>query len=104
MGLKINWTNFAKNELQKIFDYYNENVSIAVAKNLVIGIVKESKKLQDAPEIGQVENLLVDLGQFRYLVFKNYKIVYRFNKSSKLIEILDIFDSRQNPQKIKRSK
>ncbi|RZL42772.1 MAG: type II toxin-antitoxin system RelE/ParE family toxin [Pedobacter sp.] len=104
MGLKINWTNFAKSELQKIFDYYNENVSPAIAKNLVVGIVKESKKLENSPEIGQIEDLLMELGDYRYLVFKNYKIVYYINKNSSSIEILDVFDSRQNPIKIERRK
>jgi len=66
--------------------------------------VKESKKLQNSPEIGQLEDLLIELGDYRYLVFKNYKIVYYFNKNSSSVEILDVFDSRQNPIKIKRRK
>ena len=42
MELKIYWTDFAKGELQEIFNYYKENTSITIAKKLVIGITKET--------------------------------------------------------------
>lgn len=38
MGLKIYWTNFAKDELQETFSYYQENANIEVARRLVLGI------------------------------------------------------------------
>lgn len=66
--MKIYWTNFAKQELQSIFNYYKENASARVAKNLVTGIVKESQKLSSQPLIGQEEELLDDLKlEYRYL-------------------------------------
>ena len=103
MELKIYWTDFSKKELQNIFEYYKENASLKVAKNLTIGIIKETLKLKKQPKIGQIEELLIDrANDFRYLVFKNYKIIYWINKSENRIEINDIFDSRQNPIKIKR--
>ncbi|SDX92490.1 hypothetical protein SAMN05444411_1126 [Lutibacter oricola] len=60
MELKIYWTDFSKKELQYIFEYYKENASIKVAKNLTIGIAKETFKLKKQPEIGQIEELLID--------------------------------------------
>jgi len=75
MELKIFWTDFSKKELQKIFEYYKENTTLKVAKDLTIGITKETLKLTKHPEIGQIEKLLVDRPSgFRYLVYKNYKI------------------------------
>ena len=103
MELKIYWTDFSKKELQNIFEYYKENASLKVAKTLTIGIAKETLILKKQPEIGQIEELLIDRpNEFRYLVYKNYKIIYRINKNEKRIEINDIFDSRQNPIKIER--
>jgi plasmid stabilization system protein ParE len=103
MELKIYWTDFSKKELQNIFEYYKENASLKVAKSLTIGIAKEILKLKKQPEIGQIEELLVDRpNEFRYLVYKNYKIIYWINKNEKRIEINDVFDSRQNPIKIER--
>ena len=105
MGLKVIWTNFAKLELQKIFAYYNENATLKVAKKLVTEIVGESKKLSKNPEIGQRDELLSELqNDYRYLIFKSYKIVYYFNYRTNTVEIHDVFDSRQNPIKITRRK
>jgi len=104
MELKIYWTDFSKKELKRIFDYYKENATLKIARNLAIGITRETLKLKKQPEIGQIEELLIDRPQnFRYLVFKNYKIIYWINKSENRIEINDVFDARQNPIKIERA-
>ncbi len=105
MEIEIYWTDFSKKELQNIFNYYKENVTIKVAKRLTISIVKETIKLSKQPEMGQIEELLAHKPNgFRYLIFKNYKIIYWINRSKNRIEISDIFDSRQNPIKIERAK
>ena len=104
MVLKIYWTDFSKKELQNIFEYYKKNATLKVAKRLVTGIAKETLKLKEQPEIGQIEELLTDRpNKFRYLVYKNYKIIYWINKAENRIEINDVFDSRQNPIKIERT-
>jgi toxin ParE1/3/4 len=105
MELKIYWTDFSKKELKNIFHYYKEKASLKVAKNLVSGIAKETLKLKKQPNIGQQEELLKnDPRDFRYLVYKNYKIIYLINLNKNLIEIFDVFDTRQNPIKMKRVK
>ncbi len=105
MELKIYWTDFSKNELRKIFSYYNENKSLEVAKNIVLGIENKTTILKTHPYIGQKEDFLINRKQgFRYLVFRNYKIIYWVNKEKNRIEISDVFDTRQNPIKIKKSK
>lgn len=56
------------------------------------------------PRIGQEENLLKHRKQeFRYLVYKNYKVIYWINEKENRIEINDVFDTRQNPTKIERT-
>jgi len=104
MVLKIYWTDSSKKELQNIFEYYKKNATLKVAKRLVTRIAKETLKLKEQPEIGQIEELLTDRpNKFRYLVYKNYKIIYWINKAENRIEINDVFDSRQNPIKIERT-
>lgn len=104
MGLEVYWTRFSERELKKIFDYYNIKASYRIAKKLTDGIYKEALKLERQPEMGQIEELLKNRKQqFRYLVFKNYKIIYWINISESRIEINDVFDSRQNPLKIKKT-
>lgn len=103
MALKIYWTDFSKSELQRIFDYYKEKAGRRVTKKMVEGIISETEKLREQPLIGQMEELLSDrTEEFRYLVHRNYKIIYWINLEMNRIEIADIFDTRQNPMKMKR--
>lgn len=104
MGLEVYWTEFSEKELEKIFDYYHEKVSLSVAHKLTDGIYNAALKLENHPEIGQMEGLLKDRKQeFRYLVYKSYKIVYWINHTESKIEINDVFDTRQNPITMKRT-
>jgi len=104
MELKIYWTDFAKNELQSIFDFYKLRASINIARKLVIGISEAVLNLSNQPNIGQKEELLANRPEeFRYLVYKNYKIIYLVNSEQHRFEIVDVFDTRQNPVKMKRS-
>lgn len=104
MELELFWTEFAKNELRKIFDYHKEKASLTIARNLVNGIYKATLRLKHKPAIGQKEELLLDRPQeFRYLVHTNYKIIYWVNTEHHRVEISDVFDTRQNPVKIQRN-
>ncbi|MDP2723968.1 MAG: type II toxin-antitoxin system RelE/ParE family toxin [Bacteroidales bacterium] len=105
MELKIFWTDFSHKELEKIYEYYREKAGIQIAKKLVDGIFNETLKLKKQPKIGQVEDLLKNRKEeFRYLTFKNYKIIYWMNDKENRVEIIDVFDTRQNPIKIERTK
>ncbi|MFA9392246.1 MAG: type II toxin-antitoxin system RelE/ParE family toxin [Prolixibacteraceae bacterium] len=104
MALRIFWTDFAKNELRKIFNFYQKQASLKVAAKLTSEIVLEALKLEKHPTIGQKEELLKSRPQsFRYLVFKSYKIIYWVNENKSRIDIVDVFDTRQDPAKLKRS-
>ena len=104
MELNLFWTDFSQKELEKIYEYYREKAGVRVAKNLVNGIYNEVLKLKIQPRIGQEEEFLKNRKQeFRYLVYKNYKVIYWINEEENRIEINDVFDTRQNPLKIKRT-
>ena len=95
MGLKIYWTSFAERELENIFDYYFEKSGYTIAKRLVNTIYDTTEKLKLQHEIGQKEELLKErVEKFRYLVVKNYKVIYWINRLENQIEINDVFDSR----------
>lgn len=105
MELTVYWTAFAENELNNIFNYYKIHASENIARTLVTGIVLETAKLKSHHYIGQVEELLIDrqTQDFRYLLYKNYKVIYRISIDANQIEVVDVFDTRQNPDKITRS-
>lgn len=105
MELEIYWTQFAEDELYRIFKYYFKKAGYETAKKLTDGIYYEPFKLTNQPIIGQIEEYLKDRNvEFRYLLYKqNYKIIYRINEEENRIEINDVFDVRQYPPKIKRT-
>ncbi len=104
MSLKIIWSDFAENQLDRIFQYYVENVNQKVAQNLLQNIIAEPNKLLSNPEIMQIEDLLLDReNEYRYIIYKSYKIIYSVDLNLQLIKIADVFDTRQNPTEIKRT-
>lgn len=101
MELTVYWTQFAEDKLEDVFLYYSEKTSLRVARNLIDAIIETSMELSKNPFIGQKELLLTGrIQEFRYLVCKNYKLIYWVNQEKRRIEIVNVFDCRQNPQKL----
>lgn len=101
MELTVYWTQFAEDKLEDVFSYYMEKTSEKIALRLVNGIIDKSLELEKNPLIGQKEMLLSDrIQEFRYIVYKNYKIIYWVNESKQRVEIVNLFDCRQNPFKM----
>jgi plasmid stabilization system protein ParE len=97
--MKIIWSDFASKMLREVVVYYKENVNPAIAKKIRNDIFKATIQLEKYPQMGQVElNLIRQNEEHRYLVEGNYKIIYKQVKEG--ILITDIFDTRQDPQKI----
>lgn len=98
--MKIIWSDFASKSLKEIYLYHKEAASESIAKRLKANIFNTTRQLIEHPLSGQIEESLATLEQgHRYLVKGNYKIIYREIKEG--ILITDIFDTRQDPIKIK---
>lgn len=76
---------------------------ISVAQQLRKNIFNSTQQLKILPNSGQIEPALTILNEeHRYLVRGNYKVIYK--KVEEGILVTDIFDTRQNPTKMKRTK
>lgn len=92
-------TNFAKQQLQQIYDYIAWKTSDDVAMSEIQRIVKYIEFLEITPKIGRTVEELKSLKlNHRQLVVSNYKIIYRIEKDT--VYITDVFDCRQHPDKI----
>lgn len=101
MDLEVYWTNFAESRLEDVFNYYKNKAGLQVARKLTKGIVDITIDLQKNPRKGQREPLLEKYSrEFRYLVYKKYKIIYFINFDKGRIDIVNVFDCRQNPTKM----
>ncbi|AOW08512.1 type II toxin-antitoxin system RelE/ParE family toxin [Flavobacterium gilvum] len=105
MGLKIYWTDSAKIEVKSIYVFFKRETSAVVAKKFIKEITDQVKLLIDQPYLGKVDQQLIGSSrEFRHLIYGNYKIIYWLNIDNDQVEIWDVFDCRQEPLKIKRTK
>ncbi len=95
--IKILWDNEAKADLKLIFEYLKLK-SPQAAKNVVQDIVNQSKNIHFTEQY-QVDEFLGE--PYRRMVVRNYKFIYKIQSESE-IRILQIFDTRQNPIKLKK--
>ena len=95
--IKILWDNEAKSDLKLIFEFIKLK-SLQGAKNVVRDIVAQSKNIYFAEQY-QVDEFLGE--PYRRMIVRDYKIIYKINSQTE-IRILQIFDTRQNPMKLKK--
>ena len=95
------WTWPARNDLQAIYNYLAE-ISITIAGKQIEIIIRKIDILETGySRIGQVEPLLKNRArEYRYLVQDTYKIIY-FLEEEKIVVSM-VFDTRQNPRKLKQ--
>ena len=86
----------AKIRLENILDYLISNWSVKTKDNFLTKLDRTVSLIQTSPKLfpkAQFENIR------KAVVTKQITIFYRINKDT--IEIITLFDTRQNPRKIK---
>ena len=94
MAIVIRWTATAEDGLDEILAYLEEHDFEVSLKKLLKEIDKKLKRLSDFPESGRISH---KKGIRLVKVDKNINMYYFFDGNN--IEILDFFDTRQNPSK-----
>lgn len=104
MEYRIVLSRFAENQLDNIYDYYSKEANVEVAQKLIFQIRDRTKILAENPLIGKREEFLLERSEeYRHLIVTNYKIIYSVDEQNRMIKIADVFDTRQNPIKLKRN-
>lgn len=93
---KVIWSQRAKSDLFAILDFYfQRNGTKAYSSGVNVSIRKSIRLLLKHPNIGKITNVT----NVRNLIHGDYLIFYEIKPES--IEILTIWDSRQDPEKLK---
>lgn len=87
--MRVRFTQGAKNCLRNIYEYYRDKGSGRYGHTMRRKIIRKSLKLKDFPLLGCVENNLEELGIGRRFLIEGADIF-----------ITDIFDTRQDPEKM----
>jgi plasmid stabilization system protein ParE len=99
--MRIYWEDEASNDLEKIQEFLEIHFGKNFANKVIDKIFTKTELLENFTEMGTIQQSIQDKGlSIRYLVESNYKILYQINASKGLVEILAIFDTRQDPSKM----
>lgn len=97
MGKKVVLSTTAKNKLSDLLDYLEAKWSTKVKQNFIEKLDKSISRISEypksCPESTQIKGL------FKCVVTKQTSLFYR--DKPKEIEIVTLFDTRQNPKKLK---
>jgi toxin ParE1/3/4 len=98
--MKLFYTEQALESLEEALEYIAPKVDHEKLIEIRDGILDAADTLLVHPFHGQQEPFLAHLGlDHRRLVVSHYKIIYRV--IGEFIYVTDIFDTRQNPSKMK---
>ncbi len=100
--MRIIWSGSASRRWSALFVQCMEIFGKSVAKRSLMQLEKKLALLENNPEMGFPEPLLVGKGRlYRALIFsKNYKFIYYVDSSE--IRIVDVWDMRMNPSALKK--
>lgn len=92
----ILWNEDAKKDLVKIISFYNKRNGNSKYSTKLVSVIKSSLELlKTSPYLGVK---VANKKNYRVLIIKEFKIFYKVTKLN--IEIVLIWDSRQNPNKL----
>lgn len=100
--MKIKWSKQAEIVLDEVIQYGELTFGTKVTTKLILRIEQCCCLLAIYPRMGNIEPLLCDLDkEYRsWVVHKHYKIIYVIYEAQDEIYIVDLWDTRQEPDKL----
>jgi plasmid stabilization system protein ParE len=96
------WSDKAKFRVRQIFEFY-EQKSHKAALKLISDIETAGDSLSKFPQMAAIEPILSELPKvYRTLVIRdNYKIIYYVDDTKEVINIVTVWNCRQDGEKLK---
>jgi addiction module RelE/StbE family toxin len=95
---KIKWTEKASCNLESIHEYISRDSEI-YATRFVKSLIKATKRLVDMPYSGRIVHEF-EGNDFREVIYRNYRIVYRLVGKNKDVEILAVVHGARDIRKL----
>lgn len=90
--VEIIWSDKAKRKLKEILDYFKD-YSLDTAISFKNGVKKRLENLKEFPQIGRIIPEIND-PEYREIIFKRYRILYKHLENQNMIIILTLLHSR----------
>jgi plasmid stabilization system protein ParE len=97
MALQIIWTINALEDYKKVVDYLSKEWSLSTAEEFIQTVERRTENLTNFPNLGRASTKEPSIRSI--ILTKHNKLYYRV--SGDAIEILNIFDTRQDSPKNK---
>ncbi|KAA9324935.1 type II toxin-antitoxin system RelE/ParE family toxin [Adhaeribacter soli] len=98
MSRKVVLSKRAEKKLASLFDFLTEKWSEKIKHDFIQKLDKRIEAIKNKPE--SFPESEIQKGLFKCVITKQTTLYYRF--TSRQIQIVTIFDSRQNPEKLKK--
>ena len=99
MRYRIIWTEFAQMQLNLVYEFAYEQ-SPSYADKVIEGIDQCIQQLVMFPLSGPIEQRLVNFAEdYRFILSSYFKVIYRVEREGAVV-IVNIFDTRQDPEKL----
>jgi plasmid stabilization system protein ParE len=99
--MRVYWKDSAIDDVDEIYEKLKFRRTKSSADREIDKIFDKADLLESFPEMGSVqENHNAEGLKVRYLVEGKHKILYQINSSQGLVEILAVFDTRQDPSRM----
>jgi plasmid stabilization system protein ParE len=99
MSRKVKISKTAERKLEEFFDYLLKKWSVKVKSDFIKKLDKSVDFIKSNPKT--FPEVQKNTGLYKCVITKQTTLYYRFN--SKTIFIVTVFDTRQNPSKLKKS-
>jgi len=96
--MKVFLSELAEKKLLKLNDFLLENWSLKVRNDFINKLTSKINQIAEQPESCPQSSEFK--GLFKCVVTKQTTFFYRINFDRKEIEIITVFDTRQNPKKL----
>ncbi len=98
--MKVFLSELAENKLLKLSDYILENWNLKTRDKFIEKLTEKIKQISLQPESCPQSSEFK--GLYKCVVTKQTTFYYRISTELNEIEIITIFDTRQNPNKLKK--
>lgn len=94
----IIWSEKAEQRVMETLGYLEENFSLRSAQKLHTRLWEALSKAKDYPETGRPSSKAAGVRSIK--IDKYRRLFYLLNSTTDTLIVLDIFDNRQNPDKL----
>jgi len=98
--MKVFLSELAENKFLKLSDFLVENWNLKVRNDFIKKLSSKINQIYELPESCPQSTEFI--GLFKCVVTKQTTFYYRINVDRNEIEIITVFDTRQNPNKLEK--